>query len=96
VGLCGETAEREAIARSARGYRIVAFSAQGHECLRCSVKQPPYLALCGETAEREAKLETKLLQPARKLAWMFAPFTSHTLQRVYRIRNERVREFLQK
>jgi hypothetical protein len=54
------------------------------------------VGLCGETAEREAKLETKLLQPARKLSWTFAPFTSHTLQRVYRIRNERVREFLQK
>ena len=32
--------------------------------------------------------------PARKRTYTFAPFTSHTLQRVHRVRNERSRAFL--
>jgi hypothetical protein len=61
--------------------------------------------LCGETAELEAKLlgeapgrssSQSSCNPARKLTCTFAPLTPHKLQRVYRIRNERVREFLQR
>jgi hypothetical protein len=49
----------------------------------------------GAQAKLEVRLKAELLHPAQELTCTFVPLTLHTLQHVHRVRNERVREFLQ-